>query len=138
MLTRVDLTMDCTDPDGLATFWKIAAGYVDEPPPQPFSTREEWLATFDDEGDGMGGAWLHHPLGVAPRLCLLQVPESKVAKNRLHLDLRVSGDGTPVEKWATILREVERLLRAGASELERFEGHHVSMADPEGNEFCVA
>ncbi|MDN5544964.1 MAG: VOC family protein, partial [Rhodococcus sp. (in: high G+C Gram-positive bacteria)] len=70
--------------------------------------------------------------------CLLQVPESKVAKNRLHLDLRVSGDGTPVEKWATILREVERLLRAGASELERFEGHHVSMAAPEGNEFCVA
>lgn len=53
MLTRVDLTMDCTDPDRLATFWKIAAGYVDEPPPQPFSTREEWLATFDDEDDGM-------------------------------------------------------------------------------------
>lgn len=61
-----------------------------------------------------------------------------MAKIRLHLDLRVSGDGTPTQKWATILREVERLLRAGASELERFEGHHVIMADPEGNEFCVA
>ncbi|MFE4500942.1 VOC family protein [Rhodococcus sp. NPDC056743] len=35
-------------------------------------------------------------------------------------------------------RRAERLLRAGASELRRFEGHHVIMADPEVNEFCVA
>lgn len=139
MLTRVDLTMDCADPDRLATFWKLAAGYVDEPAPQPFSSREEWLASFGSDGDdGMGGAWLHDPSGIAPRLCLLQVPETKVAKNRLHLDLRVSGDGTPKEKWTRVLVEVERLLAGGARVLDRFEGHHVVMADPEGNEFCVA
>jgi catechol 2,3-dioxygenase-like lactoylglutathione lyase family enzyme len=139
MLTRVDLTMDCSDAERLAEFWKTAAGYVDEPPPAPFATRAEWVASFDeDEDDGMGGAWLHDPTGVAPRLCLLQVPEPKTAKNRLHLDLRVSGNGTPDEKWSRVVDEVERLRAAGARVLHTFEGRHVVMADPEGNEFCVA
>lgn len=139
MLTRVDLTLDCANPDLLAAFWKTAAGYVDEPPPAPFATREEWLAHFDDEDDdGMGGAWLHDPTGIAPRLSLLQVPEPKTAKNRLHLDLRVSGEGPPEQKWSRIVDEVERLTAAGATVLALFQGHHVVMADPEGNEFCVA
>lgn len=139
MLTRVDLTLDCANPHLLAAFWKTAAGYVDEPPPAPFTTREEWLSQFDDEADdGMGGAWLHDPSGIAPRLSILQVPEPKTAKNRLHLDLRVSGDGTAEEKWARITEEVERLTAAGGTVLHVFSGHHIVMADPEGNEFCVA
>jgi hypothetical protein len=74
MLGRVDLTLDCDDPERLAEFWKTAAGYVEEPPPPPFATREQWLASFDDEyDDGMAGAWLHDPTGVAPRMSLLQV-----------------------------------------------------------------
>ena len=43
MLTRVDL---CANPEVLAEFWKTAAGYVDEPPPAPFTTRDEWFAQF--------------------------------------------------------------------------------------------
>jgi hypothetical protein len=38
MLTRIDLTLDCANPQLLAAFWKTAAGYVDEPPPKPFAT----------------------------------------------------------------------------------------------------
>jgi Glyoxalase-like domain len=84
MLTGVDLTLDCANPQLLAAFWKTVAGYVDEPPPKPFATREEWLSQFDDEfDDGMDAAWPHGPTGVAPRLSLLQVPEPKTAKNRL-------------------------------------------------------
>ena len=139
MLTRVDLTLDCANPQLLAAFWKTAAGYVDEPPPPPFATREEWLSQFDDEfDDGMDAAWLHDPTGVAPRLSLLQVPEPKTAKNRLHLDLRVSGDGTPEQRWSCVMTEVARLGASGAAMLQEFTGHHVVMADPEGNEFCVA
>lgn len=139
MLNRVDLTLDCVDPQRLADFWKIAAGYVDEPPPPPFATREEWLSQFDDEyDDGMDGAWLHDPTGVAPRLCLLQVPEPKTAKNRLHLDLRVSGDGSAEEKWARVMAEAARMTAAGGLILHTFAGHHLVMADPEGNEFCLA
>ncbi|WP_277426120.1 VOC family protein, partial [Streptomyces sp. ADI95-17] len=44
----------------------------------------------------------------------------------------------PDERWARIEAESERLVRAGGTVLETFDGHHVVMADPEGNEFCVA
>lgn len=137
-LSRIDLTLDCADAQMLAAFWKTAVGYVDEPPPPPFKTREEWLRAFGEYSDDrLGGAWLHDPAGVAPRLSLLEVPEKKTAKNRLHLDLRVAGGGTPQERWARVTDEVARLRAAGASTVCVFEGHHVVMADPEGNEFCV-
>lgn len=140
MAARIDLTLDCTDAQLLADFWKQALGYVDEPPPAPFKTREEWLAQFDldDDEDEDDGAWLCDPDGVGPRLCILKVPEPKSAKNRLHMDVRVPGHGSPEERWARIRAESERLVKAGGSVLAEFVGHHVVMADPEGNEFCVA
>ncbi|MGH9226496.1 MAG: VOC family protein [Acidimicrobiales bacterium] len=61
-----------------------------------------------------------------------------MAKNRLHIDIRIVGEGTPEERWVRIAEAVDRLAAAGATVLERFTGHHVAMADPEGNEFCVA
>jgi hypothetical protein len=140
MAVRIDLTLDCANATRLADFWKLALGYEDEPPPAPFATRQEWLEAVDPEGGGDpdDGAWLRDPEGVGPRLSLLRVPEPKVAKNRLHLDLRVAGTGTPEERWARITREVDRLTVAGATVLQPHPGHHVVMADPEGNEFCVA
>lgn len=54
------------------------------------------------------------------------------------MDVRVPGHGSPDERWARIKAEAERLVKAGGSVLEEFSGHHVMMADPEGNEFCVA
>ncbi|MEU0600563.1 VOC family protein [Streptomyces sp. NPDC006393] len=139
MAARIDLTLDCADAKLLAEFWKTALGYVDEPPPAPFRTREEWLAQFDLPEDDFAddGAWLCDPDGAGPRLCILKVPEPKTAKNRLHIDIRVPGHGSPGEKWARIRAESERLAKAGAVVLEEFEGHHMVMADPEGNEFCV-
>jgi hypothetical protein len=82
-----------------------------------------------------GGAWLHDPEGVGPRLSLLDVPEGKIAKNRLHVDVRV-GKGS--DAWPRIRAKVDELVAAGGSVLATFDGHHVVMADPEGNEFCVA
>jgi hypothetical protein len=41
--TRIDLTLDCASATRLAEFWKLALGYVDEPPPAPFATQQEWL-----------------------------------------------------------------------------------------------
>jgi predicted enzyme related to lactoylglutathione lyase len=65
------------------------------------------------------------------------VPEPKVAKNRLHMDVRVSASVGADQRWATITEKVDRLTAAGATTLAEFPGHHVVMADPEGNEFCV-
>jgi len=138
MAVRIDLTLDCAHPSRLAEFWKVALGYEDEPPPPPFTTREEWLQQFDvsdDEADD--GAWLHDPAGVGPRLFLQQVPEAKVVKNRLHMDVRVAGSGSAEERWARIIAAVDRLVASGGTVQREFVGHHVVMADPEGNEFCV-
>lgn len=135
----IDLTLDCDNAVVLAEFWKTALGYVDEPPPAPFATRAEWLSSLGEpEGSAEDGAWLRSPDGEGPRLSILKVPEPKTAKNRLHIDIRVPGHGTHAERWARVRAEVHRLREAGATILETADEHHVVMADPEGNEFCVA
>lgn len=61
------------------------------------------------------------------------VPEPKVAKNRVHLDLHVGP-----ERRAEY---IARLVSLGARELvtgEQGGRSWVTLADPEGNEFCVA
>jgi predicted enzyme related to lactoylglutathione lyase len=61
------------------------------------------------------------------------VPESKVGKNRVHLDLRIGDD--------QVAHTVKRLTAAGARVLhEGQQGPHtwVTLIDPEGNEFCVS
>ncbi len=120
MQTKLELTLDCTNAAALALLWKLAVGYVDAPGPGPNNV-----------------AWLYDPGGVAPSLCLLEVPEPKSVKNRLHMDLVVSGERSPQEKWWRVAVEVTRLRAAGVALLTEFPDHHVVMADPEGNEFCV-
>jgi Glyoxalase-like domain len=138
MAVRTDLTLDCANPTRLAAFWKLALGYEDEPSPAPFATRQEWLEQFDlSEDDIDHPAWLHDPAGIGPRLSLLQVPEPKVARNRLHMDVRAAGTGSADQRWTRIIEVVDRLTAAGATALREFPGHHVVMADPEGNEFCL-
>ncbi|MGH3504263.1 MAG: VOC family protein [Nocardioidaceae bacterium] len=94
---------------------------------------EEW----DD------GAAIHDPAGVRPAISFLKVPEPKQAKNRLHLDLNVSG-GRHVntdERTRRFDGKAAELVAAGASVQERSVLNerldHVVMLDPEGNEFCV-
>jgi hypothetical protein len=136
---RIDLTLDCADGPALAEFWKLALGYIDEPPPAPFESRRDWLRSLGVPDDQpINAAWLCDPTGVGPRLSLLPVPEGKTAKNRLHMDVRVSGEGIEDEIWSRIMELVDELVAVGGSVLQAFPKHHVVMADPEGNEFCVA
>ena len=72
---------------------------------------------------------------VAPNLCLLEVPEPKTGKNRLHMDLNVAGEGTPDEQWEHIKDEAARLEGLEAGVLAEYDHHHVTMADPGSNEF---
>jgi hypothetical protein len=82
--------------------------------------------------------------GVRPRISFLKVPEGKVVKNRLHLDLQVGGGrAEPWDlRWSRVTEAVDELRRYGATvvrEVPLDDGRpdHVVMADPEGNEFCV-
>lgn len=103
------LTFDCRDALRAAEFWAETLGSnVDED-----STAEKAFV----EAPGWGG----------PSMWFNAVPESKAAKNRVHLDLRAPGP---------IADEVARLVALGAVVVR--EGDDlVTMQDPDGNEFCV-
>jgi Glyoxalase-like domain len=138
------LTFDCHDARRVAAFWALALGYVQAPPPTGWATWQDWLRDFDvpeDEWDD--GAALVDPDGLQPRISFLRVPEPKQVKNRIHLDLQVSG-GRHVEqsmRERAIRDTVDRLVAAGGEVLvespEAGPLDHVVMCDPEGAEFCV-
>src|SRR4029450_2258286 len=104
MSTPLQLVIDCQDPRPLVRFWSQALGYKVEPPPDGFeSWRGYWLSIGvppeelegleEDDGDGVVA-----PAGVGPRIWFQPVPEAKTVKNRLHLDLKVSGGrGVPLD-----------------------------------------
>lgn len=142
--TRWNLTFDCENASVVARFWIVALGYVERPPPEGWDTWEDWLRHFEvpeDEWDD--GANLQDPDGVLPGVGFLKVPEPKTVKNRLHIDLQVSGGRhiEPAIRAERIEATVDRLVHAGGVVQDRglFHGEldHVVMSDPEGNEFCV-
>ncbi|WP_406406229.1 VOC family protein [Streptomyces sp. NBC_01643] len=144
MSTRWTVTLDCAQPARLAEFWALALGYVPKPPPAGFGSWGEWFAHHgvpEEEWDD--GAYLSDPDGVGPTLSFLKVPEPKVAKNRVHLDVQAGGGReTPWEvRWPRLTEAVARLTAAGATVVREHDmdgrPDHVEMADPEGNEFCV-
>jgi len=140
----IGMTLDCADPAAQARFWKVALGYVDAPPPEGWGSWEAW---YVDQGvprdEWNDGAAICDPEGRHPAISLLKVPEPKRAKNRLHLDLKVSGGrrAEPAERTRRIEAKVAELVAAGATVHARYEVQggvdHVVMLDPEGNEFCI-
>ncbi len=82
------------------------------------------------------------PDGVGPRIFFQRVPEGKVVKNRVHLDLNVGGPRSAPhdERRRRVDAEVARLVQLGARQSrtvqERGE-YFINMFDPEGNEFDV-
>jgi hypothetical protein len=108
------IVIDCAAFEPLIRFWSAALDYV------------EW---FPPSGQFAG----IKPRVRDGRLAIIfqQVPEGKVGKNRLHVDYAASDRAA----------EVERLVGLGAAvlrELDENEGRWTILADPEGNEFCVA
>jgi hypothetical protein len=123
--TVLAVTFDCHDPAAIASFWATALTYA-------LSKDGAW----DRVGDS-AAVYLEDPNGVGPTLCFIEVPESKVVKNRVHLDL---------VSEASMAAEVERLTAAGAHAVTTIRESEddarepwtwTVMQDPEGNEFCV-
>jgi hypothetical protein len=117
---QFQVTFDCAEPERVARFWCEVLGYVVPPPPS---------ACVD-------------PSGVGPRLFFQRVPEGKVVKNRVHLDVRVGTGLVGEERLAVLEAECARLLALGAARVRllRADGFNESclvMQDVEGNEFCL-
>ena len=144
MAKTIQITFDAADPRGLADFWAAALGYQIEAPPEGFSTWEEALTAFGVPQELWNSrSAIVDPDGVGPRIFIQQVPEPKTAKNRLHLDVRAAGGLQGDERMAALEAECERLVARGATKLYRIEPNpplengFITMADPEGNEFCL-
>jgi hypothetical protein len=142
--TRVQVVFDCADPTGQAAFWQEALHYASPPPPEPHATWQDALRAGgvpEDHWNDVSAA--EDPDGVGPRLFFQKVPEGKVAKNRVHLDLNVGGGAAvPLEeRRRRVDAEVARLKALGATDergaIEKGGEYWVRMNDPEGNEFCV-
>jgi hypothetical protein len=145
------LVIDCKDPELLARFWAAALGYVLEPPPEGFATWDDWRrdSGFPDSELGIGADSIVDPRGDGPRIWFRVEPDAKVVKNRLHLDVHVSGGRSVVERLLPLAirrervdAEARRLTDLGAT----FTGalgdgsmdhYAVGMKDPEGNEFDI-
>jgi hypothetical protein len=138
------VTFDAADPHAQARFWAAALGYEVELHDDfiratlASGVPAELVVEIDGHLFWRTAAAIRPPGATdedarrGRRLLFQAVPEAKPAKNRVHLDLNVGE--------ARVEEEVQRLLGLGASLLYRHEdidGRWVTLADPEGNEFCV-
>ena len=112
------ITFDADDAAALARFWSDALGQ----PLDEGASREFASIGMSTPEPPPSGRWM-----------FIRVPEGKTAKNRVHLDLQPSG----LSRDAAVDRAVE----LGATIIGDFrtpDGRGwVTLADPEGNEFCL-
>ena len=145
MPVRFQLVIDCSNPDRLARFWATALGYELAPVPAGYATWNDFYRGLGvpEEDLADGADRISDPEGHGPSIWFHALPEAKVVKNRLHLDIRASGTWTdPVEtRRERIDAEASRLAGLGAtitgvlSDDANF--YAIGMKDPEGNEFDI-
>ncbi|MEE6262901.1 VOC family protein [Plantactinospora sonchi] len=108
-ITIGNICIDTNDLAGGTAFWQAVTGY------KVASSDESTTYLEDPDKNGVG-------------LSLQVVPEPRVGKNRLHLDLFTED----------LAGEVARIRALGAVEVQRFDdGGWAVMADTDGNQFCV-
>ena len=152
MSRDVQVTFDAHDPHALSSFWRDVLGYVHPGPPgvevpegaDPLAAWDDFLARVGvPEEQRNSRSAIEDPNGRGPRLFFQQVPEGKVVKNRVHLDVRVAPGTQGEERMAALEAECERLVALGATRVRRhdpappMESGFIVLTDPEGNEFCL-
>jgi hypothetical protein len=138
---QIQVTFDCAEPERLARFWCEVLGYVAPPPPEGFASWDDYNSSLPpDDRD----SWFActDPTGVGPRLYFQRVPEGKVAKNRVHVDVRAGAGLVGDERLATLEAECARLVALGATHVHTLYADEenescIVMQDVEGNEFCL-
>jgi len=139
MSKQVQVTFDTSDPHRLVAWWADLLGYVVEDCHDLVSGLLESGVIGDADVVELNARLFfkdavaaRDPDDNGPRLYFQRVPEPKVVKNRVHLDIPV--------RQEELDDEVQRVTGAGASfvEFRSHPGHRWAvMQDPEGNEFCV-
>ena len=138
---QFQVTFDCAEPERVARFWCEVLGYVVPPAPEGFDTWDDFNSSLPPEQQGSAFACVD-PSGVGPRLFFQRVPEGKVVKNRVHLDVRVGTGLVGEERLAVLQAECDRLIALGAVRervllADDYNESCIGMQDVEGNEFCL-
>jgi catechol 2,3-dioxygenase-like lactoylglutathione lyase family enzyme len=118
-----EVIFDCHDLARSSNFWSDALGY------EQVSSGEGWIAIRSPDVELTDEMLRDAPQ--SPALAFVLVPEDKILKNRVHIDL------TPID--CSQEEEVQRLVELGAHRIDIGQRgtSWIVMADPEGNEFCV-
>ena len=109
-----EVVIDCAEHGAVVDFWQAALEY------ERHDVNEQYVGLAPREKEPG-----------RPPMLFQKVPEPKVGKNRVHLDLHTESRAA----------EIKRLVGLGAAVLREGELgalHWTVMADPEGNEFCVS
>lgn len=138
---QLQVTFDCAEPERVARFWCEVLGYVVPAPPDGFATWADYDMAQPLGRRGSAFACVD-PSGAGPRLFFQRVPEGKVVKNRVHLDVRVGTGLTGDERLTALEAECDRLVALGATRVRLLpaddeEESCIVMQDVEGNEFCL-
>lgn len=113
-------TVDCRNAFELSEWWKQVLGYTFLPDDRNEPGHEECMILDPDTGH---------------QLLFIEVPDPASGKNRIHFDVRPRSGSRD--------DEVELLLSQGATLVGDHRGKYgpgtgwVTLADPEGNLFCV-
>lgn len=144
MSYSLQIVVDCTNPHELADWWAETMGWQVEPSDEAFirSMVAKGFATEEQ-------TTLHHGILVwadgqainpnadtsagAPRILFQRTDQEKRGKNRIHWDVRIGDDDK-----MTVRTNLE--ARGATFLWEASQGPHLwfTMADPEGNEFCIS
>ena len=143
---NIQIAVDCRNPHDLADWWAETLDWAVEPQDEAFirSMIEKGYATEAETTTHhgklvwMAGAAIRpkEELDVkapARRLLFQTVPEQKTLKNRVHWDVRLDGRDKDEVRAELEARGATFLWTAS-------QGPHEwhTMADPEGNEFCIS
>jgi hypothetical protein len=109
-----EIVFDCADPSAVSAFWGEVLGWE-------VHSEGEWY-------------WMNAPGADETKdlaVVFLPVPEAKIVKNRVHIDVSPVG--------CNQADELVRLLALGAVQIDVGQGTRpwVVLADPEGSEFCL-
>jgi predicted enzyme related to lactoylglutathione lyase len=108
------IVLDCADLDRSARFWTAVLGFT-----SARAISGLYHSLVPEDGDGI-------------EILLQQVPDGKLQKNRLHLDLRTDDLDAEVSR----IRALGAAMLTNEPILEDGWRWHI-LTDPDGNEFCV-
>jgi hypothetical protein len=146
MTLNIQIAVDCRNPHELADWWAETLDWAVEPQDEGFirSMIGQGFATEADTRLHKGKLVWRDGAAIRPaeeldakpparRILFQTVPEDKTVKNRIHWDVNLAGEDKDDVRAALEARGAMFLWTASQGP---YSWH--TMADPEGNEFCIS